>query len=170
MSSAAKSVALVDVVGCEFDARGVQLRALVLTDTELATVPGESLAGVLRPEAGSAPEAVRALATDVRTAPLRPLLVSGRGLRCAEQDADALLAALMEAAEPTEAGGEPPGGAVGVLRAEPTAGGLVRLTTDGGGWLPRVWVELATRIFTAGYPACSSAPGRCSTKGGMRRA
>jgi superfamily II DNA or RNA helicase len=152
MSSAAKSVALADVVGCEFDARGVQLRALVLTDTELATVAAGSLAGVLRPEAGSAPEAVRALAADARTAPLRPLLVSGRGLRCAEQDADALLAALTAAAEATGAAGagNPAGTAVGVLRAEPTGGGLVRLTTDGGTWQPRVWVELATRVFTAG--------------------
>jgi hypothetical protein len=37
-------------------------------------------------------------ASHARTAPLRPLLVSGRGLRCAEQDADALLAALAAAA------------------------------------------------------------------------
>ena len=81
MDSAAKAAALVDVVGCEYDARGEQLRALVLADTELASVPAASLSGVLRPEAGSAPEAVRALAADARTAPLRPLLVSGRGLK-----------------------------------------------------------------------------------------
>src|SRR5215831_7633277 len=39
MNSAAKSAALVDVVGCEHDARGERLRALVLADTELASVP-----------------------------------------------------------------------------------------------------------------------------------
>ena len=66
-------------------------------------------AGVLRPEAGSAPEAVRALAADARTAVLRPLLVSGRGLRCAEQDADALLAALAGAGGSGGTGGTPPG-------------------------------------------------------------
>jgi superfamily II DNA or RNA helicase len=142
MNSAAKSAALVDVVGCEYDARGERLRALVLADTELASVPAPSLAGVLRPEAGSAPEAVRALAADIRTAPLRPLLVSGRGLRCAGPDADVLLAALTEAA-----GGSP---GIGPLRAEPVEGGLVRLLGAGATWQPRLWVELATHIFTAG--------------------
>jgi superfamily II DNA or RNA helicase len=146
MSSAAKSVALADVIGCEYDARGGRLRALVLTDTELATVPAQALAGVLRPEAGSAPEAVRALAADARTAPLRPLLVSGRGLRCAEQDAEPLLAALTAAA--ADADGHT--GTVGDLRAEPADGGLMKLTAGGAGWQPRLWVELATRIFAAG--------------------
>jgi superfamily II DNA or RNA helicase len=141
MSSAAKSVALADVVGCEFDARGVGLRALVLTDTELASRPAASVSGVLQPEAGSAPEAVRALAADARTAPLRPLLVSGRGLRCAEQDADALLAALAAAAGTD---------AVGAWRAEPGEGSLVRLTASAAAWQPRLWVKLATSIFTAG--------------------
>jgi superfamily II DNA or RNA helicase len=141
MSSAAKSVALADVVGCELDARGGGLRALVLTDTELASHPAAALAGVLRPEAGSAPEAVRALAADARTAPLRPLLVSGRGLRCAEQDADVLLAALA-AAGATEG--------IGGWQAEPCAAGLARLTASGPAWQPRLWVKLATNIFTAG--------------------
>lgn len=160
MSSAAKSAALTDVVGCEFDTRGERLRALVLADTEVASVAAASLAGVLRPEAGSAPEAVRALAADPRTAPLRPLLVSGRGLRCAEQDADALLAALAAAAAaPAAAVAAPSGDArpagtstpgVGELRAEPAEGGLVRLTSSGAAWQPRLWVELATRVFTAG--------------------
>jgi superfamily II DNA or RNA helicase len=140
MNSAAKSAALVDVVGCEFDARGDGLRALVLADAEVASVPAGSLAGVLRPEAGSAPEAVRALSNDARTAALRPLLVSGRGLRCAEHDGDVLLAALADAA-----------GAAGLgLRAEPTEGGLVRLVGSGAAWQPRLWVDLATRVFTAG--------------------
>lgn len=155
MNSAAKSAALTDVVGCEFEARGERLRALVLADTEVASLPAASLAGVLRPEAGSAPEAVRALAADPRTAPLRPLLVSGRGLRCAEQDADRLLGAL-EAAAVAQAGGTGPArggrGAAGTgpLRAEPGERGLVRLAGSGAAWQPRLWVELATRIFTAG--------------------
>jgi hypothetical protein len=94
-SSAAKSVALVEVVGCEYDARGEALRALVLTDAERASaVPDAALASVLRPEAGTAPEALRALSADRRTGSLRPLLVSGRGLRCAERDNPALLDAL----------------------------------------------------------------------------
>lgn len=142
MNSAAKSAALVDVVGCEYDARGERLRALVLADTELASVPAGALSGVLRPEAGSAPEAVRALAADLRTATLRPLLVSGRGLRCAERDAGALLAALAEAAGPADR--------LAGLRAEPAEDGLVRLLAPGPAWQPRLWVELATRVFTAG--------------------
>jgi hypothetical protein len=143
MNSAAKSAALVDVVGCEFDARGDRLRALVLADAELASVPAGSLAGVLRPEAGSAPEAVRALASDARTVALRPLLVSGRGLRCAGHDGDPLLAALGDAARAAGAGGIR-------LRAEPADGGLVRLVGNGTAWQPRLWVDLATRAFTAG--------------------
>jgi superfamily II DNA or RNA helicase len=139
-NSAAKSVALIDVAGCEYDARGERLRALVLTDTELASTPDESLVGVLRPGAGSAREAVRALAADGRTAVLRPLLVSGRGLRCAQQDADILLAALREYA----------GDHVGGWHAEPEPGGLVLLAATGDAWQARVWVQLATRIFADG--------------------
>jgi superfamily II DNA or RNA helicase len=140
MNSGAKSAALADVVAGEFDVRGERLRALVLTDTELASAPGPSLVGVLRPEAGSAPEAVRALAADPRTAALRPLLVSGRGLRCAEQDAGVLLAALTKAGAPRLAG----------LAAQPASDGLVQLAAPGSAWQPRLWVELATSIFTAG--------------------
>jgi superfamily II DNA or RNA helicase len=139
-TSAAKPVALVDVVGCEYDARGDRLRALILTDAEVASAPSKALSAVIRPEAGSAPEAVRALAADSRTAPLRPLLVSGRGLRCAAPDAPALLAALQ-----AQAGQQPSG-----WRAEPDEFGLVRLMATGTAWQSRLWVELATRIFTLG--------------------
>ena len=97
-NSAAKSIALTDVLACEFDARGVRLRALVLTDTEQATAPGRVLADLLPADAGSAPAALHAVAADPRTKPLRPLLVTGRGLRCLPEDADALLGALSAAA------------------------------------------------------------------------
>jgi hypothetical protein len=80
------------------------------------------------------------LADDGRTAPLRPLLVSGRGLRCARGDADVLLAALAERAAADVRG----------LRVEADDGDLVRLTGRGSAWQPRVWVVLATEIFTAG--------------------
>ncbi len=95
---------------------------------------------MIRPEAGSAPEAVQALAADLRTAPLRPLLVSGRGLRCTAADSDALLAALQAQAGPRASG----------WRAEPDEAGLVRLTATGPAWQSRLWVELATGIFTQG--------------------
>jgi superfamily II DNA or RNA helicase len=140
-NSAAKSIALTEVVGCEYDARGERLRALVLADAErTAVLPDESLALVLRSEAGTAPEAVRALASDGRTGALRPLLVSGRGLRCAEHDADVLLDALRDHA----------GGSVTGWATEPGGDDLVRLTATGPGWQPRLWVELATRMFADG--------------------
>jgi superfamily II DNA or RNA helicase len=139
--SAAKSIALVAVVNCEYEARSERLRALVLTDSERgAAVPNEDLVGVLRPEAGTAVEAVRALAADGRTAPLRPLLVSGRGLRCSPADAEALLGQLRErcVVQLTD------------WRAEADAAGLVRLSAHGSAWQPRLWVALATEIFAMG--------------------
>jgi len=140
-SSAAKSIALVEVVGCEYDARGEALRALVLTDAERASaVPDTALASVLRHEAGTAPEAVRALSADGRTGALRPLLVSGRGLRCAHRDSPVLLDALRRHGTADLTG----------WRAEPDEGGLMRLTATGASWQPRLWVELATRTFTDG--------------------
>jgi hypothetical protein len=141
-NSAAKALALAEVLVCELDARGERLRALVLCDAEQVRKPSAALVGVLRPEAATAPEVVRALAADDRTAVLRPLLVSGRGLRCAPHDADHLLAALAGAA--AEAG-EPLAG----WRAE-DGEGLVRLVAATPEWQPRRWVPLATRIFTAG--------------------
>ena len=158
--SAAKPLALVEVLGAEADARGTDLRALVLCDAELAgTRPDGELRGVLDPDAGTARAAVRALAGDLRTSVLRPLLVTGRGLRCAEADAPALLAALAAAdggaavrmagdgtngalSEDTEGGGAS-------WRAEPSGDGLAELRHPGA-WTSRRWVGLATAIFEQG--------------------
>jgi superfamily II DNA or RNA helicase len=142
-NSAAKTLALTEVLASEIDARLARLRALVLCDAEVARKPGAALVGVLRPEAGTAPEVVRALAADERTAIVRPLLVSGRGLRCTADDADHLLAALAATAADT---GEPLTG----WRAEADSEGLVRLVATTPVWQPGRWVPLATRIFTAG--------------------
>ena len=93
--SQAKALGLVEVLSAELEARGDALRALVLCDAELAEPsPDHALTGVLDPAAGTARHALLALAADDRTAPLRPLLVSGRGLRCLPADADVLLEAL----------------------------------------------------------------------------
>ncbi len=144
--SAAKSIALVEVVNCEYEARSESLRALVLADSEQAqAIADTALLGVLRVGAGTAQEAVQLLAADGRTAPLRPLLVSGRGLRCAAADADVLIAALAERA-PTGFGEF----RVEAGNGEADAGDLVRLTARDSDWQPRVWVALATEIFTAG--------------------
>src|SRR5205823_5220558 len=107
---------------------------------QVTTSPDNELVGVLRPDAGTAPAAVRALADDARTAVLRPLLVSGRGLRCSAEDAEALLAALEERA-PDDLGG---------WGFELEKGGLARLHARGALWKPRLWVALATQIFEAG--------------------
>ncbi len=70
-NSAAKAIALADVLACEFDARGKRLRALVLTDTEQAATPGRGLADLLPADAGSAPAALHAIAADPRVSVLR---------------------------------------------------------------------------------------------------
>jgi superfamily II DNA or RNA helicase len=141
-ASAAKPIALAEVVACEHDARGARLRALVLTDAEVAGVKRDSeLANVLDRGAGTAPRAVLALAGDYRTAPLRPLLVSGRGLRCAPHDASHLLESL------TRCGA---GEVAGWRASDVDAEGLVRLEAGGAAWSSRAWVRIATTAFGQG--------------------
>ena len=141
-TSAAKTAGLVEVLATEFDARGEGLRALVVADSELAQVGVDpELRGVLDPGAGTARAATAAVADDVRTAPLRPLLVTGRGLRCAPGDATALLEAL--AAQGVE-------GVEGWAVEEAGEAGLVALSAGGPGWSTRTWVSLATATLTAG--------------------
>jgi superfamily II DNA or RNA helicase len=140
--SQAKALGLVEVLSVEADARGEALRALVLCDSELAAQrPDDALTGVLDPAAGTARHALMAIANDARTAAMRPLLVSGRGLRCAPADADVLLEALREQAEGRFALPE--------WEAE-TDGLLVSLRSSGAEWMPRAWVELATRLLAEG--------------------
>ena len=126
----------------EHDNRGEALRALVLCDAELASQrPDDALTGVLDPAAGTARHALLALAADDRTAHLRPLLVSGRGLRCHPNDAEVLLEALQAAAEDRFKLPE--------WEAEPD-GLLVSLQSRGAEWMPRAWVELATALLVEG--------------------
>src|SRR3954452_87566 len=144
--SQAKALGLVEGLHAEREARGAAVRALVLTDAELAGQrPDDALTGVLDPAAGTARHALLAIAADERTAPLRPLLVSGRGLRCVPEDAETLLEALEATAEDhfklTEWEGE-------------LDGLLVSLQSQGAEWMPRAWVELATRLFVEGVTTC----------------
>lgn len=145
-NSGAKTIALTDVLACEFDARGVGLRALVLTDTEQASAPGRGLAELLPADAGSAPAALTAVAADPRTRALRPLLVTGRGLRCSPDDADELIAALQHEASLRPQAAD----ALAGWHTDPSDSGLTRLSAAGTAWQPRLWVELATAAFTAG--------------------
>jgi superfamily II DNA or RNA helicase len=140
--SQAKALGLVEVLSAEVDSRGEALRGLVLCDTELAAQrPDDALTGVLDPAAGTARHVLLAIAADERTAPLRPLLASGRGLRCAPQDAEFLLEALRIAAEDRFALPE--------WEAE-LDGLLVSLQSQGAEWMPRAWVELATKLLIEG--------------------
>jgi superfamily II DNA or RNA helicase len=140
--SQAKALGLVEVLAAETEARGDALRALVLCDAELAEAkPHPSLGGVLDPASGTARHALVAVGADARTAPLRPLVVSGRGLRCLPADAEVLLAALVEQAEAHLALPE--------WSAEPD-GVLVSLRSSGAEWVSRAWVELATRVLENG--------------------
>ena len=92
---------------------------------------------------------------------MRPLLVSGRGLRCAPADADVLLEALRAAAEERFTLPE--------WEAEPD-GLLISLRSSGAEWMPRAWVELATQAADRGHDdACWSAPARCSARAGTAR-
>ena len=140
--SQAKALGLVEVLGAEMEVRGDTLRALVLCDAELAEAkPDPLLGGVLDPAAGTARHALMALGADSRTAPLRPLVVSGRGLRCLPADADVLLAALVEQAEEHLS--------LPDWEAAPD-GVLVSLRSSGAEWVPRAWVEVATRVLESG--------------------
>jgi superfamily II DNA or RNA helicase len=140
--SQAKALGLVEVLAAEMEVRGDALRALVLCDAELAEAkPDPLLGGVLDPAAGTARHALMAVGADSRTAPLRPLVVSGRGLRCLPADADVLLAALVEqAAEHL---------ALPDWEAAPD-GVLISLRSSGAEWVPRAWVDLATRVLESG--------------------
>ena len=140
--SQAKALGLVEVLATEMEVRGDALRALVLCDAELAEAkPDPLLGGVLDPAAGTARHALMAVGDDSRTAPLRPLVVSGRGLRCLPGDADVLLEALItQAAEHL---------ALPDWEAAPD-GLLVSLRSSGAEWVPRAWVDLATRVLESG--------------------
>lgn len=141
-TSAAKTAGLVEVLATELDARGEGLRALVVADSELAQAGVDpELRGVLDPGAGTARAATAAVAEDPRTAALRPLLVTGRGLRCAPGDAPALLEAL--AAQDVA-------GVEGWAVEEAGDGGLVALSAGGPGWSTRTWVGLATAALADG--------------------
>ena len=140
--SQAKALGLVEVLSAEMESRGDALRAVVLCDSELAEAkPAALLEGVLDPAAGTARHALIALGNDSRTAPLRPLVVSGRGLRCLPADADVLLEALVAQAE----------GQLALPEWEAVPDGvLISLRSSGAEWTPRAWVELATRVLESG--------------------
>ena len=144
--SAAKPLALVEVLGAEAEARGTDLRALVLCDAELAGArAGRRAARRPRPgrRHGARGGRARWPTTPARRS-LRPLLVSGRGLRCAEEDARRCWRARGALAEAEGRRRRRRGWAAG----RPRAGSSSCAAPATGA--PRRWVGLATARFEAG--------------------
>jgi Type III restriction enzyme, res subunit len=133
---------MVSVLAVEMQARADGLHALVLCDAEAAE-PGTDGApsGALDPAAGTARRLLMAISADPRTAPLRPLLVSSRGLFCIPADAETLVAALAEAARERYQLPE---------WVSEVDGLLCSLRSTGAEWVPRAWVDLATRLLEQG--------------------
>ena len=136
-TSGAKAIASSRSWTASTEARGEGVRALVLTDGEQPPAhTGDELVGVLRPDAGTAPAAVRALAGDARTAgaPAAARLRPRAALRRRRRRDAARRARRAQA----------PAGVEG-WRFEPEEGtGLARLSARGEDWRPRLWVSLAT--------------------------
>lgn len=129
--SAAKTHATVEIAAAEGAALSERLRALVLCDHERAgaRLPAR-LHGVLEPEAGSAWLVLANLVADERTAPLGPMLVTGRTVAAGPATARAFLAwADRPDLSLTEDGG---------------------VCVIGGSWSARTWVRLVTAFFEEG--------------------
>ena len=129
----------------------------MLCDAELAAQrPDDALTGVLDPAAGTARHALLAIAADDRTARDAPAagLRPRPALRAA--DAELLLEALRAAAEERFALPE--------WEAEPD-GLLISLRSSGAEWMPRAWVELATRLLIEGTTTRAGRHPRAARRG-----
>jgi superfamily II DNA or RNA helicase len=125
-SSAAKPLGAVEVLAAEAEARGEGLRAVVLCDAERGERQPEDSPLTL---AGGARGVIRVLGEDLRTAALRPLLVTGQTVACLPDDASALAAVL------------------GATTFEPEEGLSV---LHAPGWESRTWVAAAGKALAAG--------------------
>ncbi len=137
--SAAKTSAAVEIAGHEYAALGERMRTLVLCDHERASaVLPVDLQGVLDQQSGSAYAVLAGLVADPTTAPLGPLMVTGRTVAGAPATLVALRdhvahAGLSRAAEL-------------VVQEQPD--GLATLV---GPWSSRSWVRHVTSFFQAGH-------------------
>ncbi|MCH6159681.1 DEAD/DEAH box helicase family protein [Streptomyces sp. M600PL45_2] len=178
--SAAKPLAVREILAAEDAALGEELRAVVVCDHEraTATLPGR-LTGVLEAQAGSAVLVLEELVGDPRTAALDPVLVTGRTVAASRETAERLLAYCRAAGPPVsqlelgieplragdEAGheaGDQAGHGDGAGRREDderdrgagTGGGVGAGTAvrvvGPPGWNSRTWVALVTRFFERG--------------------
>ena len=125
-SSAAKPLGAIEVLATEAESRGERLRAAVLCDAEHGERQPEGSPLAL---SGGARGVMRTLGEDIRTAALRPLLVTGSTIACLPGDAPAFAQTL--GATDTE------------LRD-----GLAMLRSPG--WESRTWVTAAGDALAAG--------------------
>jgi superfamily II DNA or RNA helicase len=136
MTSAAKPLLVCDILAVEHQARGMDLRAVVLCDSEHPPRQPDDAPLLL---AGGTRSMLAALGGDVRTNLLTPLMVTGTAVACLPADADAvrkLLAAELPAL-------------AGALEAV-TDGGVTLIAPVGTGWDSADYVPAATRLLAAG--------------------
>jgi len=141
LNSAAKPIAMCEALACEMEARGDDLRAAVLCDTER---------GPRRPEgsplmlAGGARGLLAAVAGDLRLAPLRPALVTGETFAVAAGDENWWRDALGV----NRSGVTRPSLSAEPLYGEGTGGTVVALR--GPGFDSRTWTARATDLLGRG--------------------
>ncbi len=130
IASAAKPLAAIEVLAAEAEARGDGLRAAVLCDAEHPPRVAEGSPLTL---SGGARGILRAFGEDLRSAALRPLLVTAETLACLPGDAVALRPAL------------------GAATATPVDGLVV---LGAAGWGSQERVGVAGRALAAGVVQC----------------
>jgi superfamily II DNA or RNA helicase len=125
-ASAAKPLGAIEVLAAEAETRGESLRAVILCDSERGERQPEGSPLAL---SGGARGVLRALGEDIRTAALRPLLVTGSSVACLPGDATRFGEALAATASGVE-------------------DGLTLLSAPG--WDSRSWVGSAGRALAEG--------------------
>lgn len=132
-TSAAKSLAAVEVLAAEHESRADGLRAVILCDTEHGQRQPEESPLAL---SGGARGILRVLGGDVRTAVLRPIVLTGETLACLPADAERHAATLAKR--------HPDLGAPRIDEQD----GLAVL--GGGGWTPRRCAAAAGGLLASG--------------------
>ena len=134
--SASKPRATSEIISAESANLGQQLRMLVLCDFESLTATlSADVRDVISEDSGSALLVLETLASDDRTAGLRPMLVSGKTVAGPPEVLGDLRDRVAESDEPLAAR----------LRIGEPVSGISRLE---GPWSSRIWVPYVTEFFT----------------------
>ena len=143
--SESKVAATIHILDAEEAVLGSRMRALVLCDFEkmAATLPASLTGTPLSTQSGSSQlvTAMVAASDNRRSAPLRPLLVTGQTFACPADVVDDLIGFCAARGVPVTA--EP-------FDANPGLRVIRGSTGTTGKFTPRVWVVLATAYFVAG--------------------